>query len=184
MVPNRPWQVPNWLGADLSKCRFDYVDRCRNDQMSIWPIPTEHARLTNSKVNLKHKHLFITGCSNSKLSTITDHEKSKGHWVWLWVWTKSQFYNCYQDNSPGCVTNLLNSLQWESLQQRRWKQTLVMCYKIHHQLIAIEPANYYTAGDSRTRGNHRLGQIRAKKDTYIPSSRDPSGNGTEYHLQL
>jgi hypothetical protein len=50
-------------------------------------------------------------------------------------------------------TNLLNSLQWESLQQRRWKQTLVMCYNIHHQLIAIEPANYYTAGDSRTRGN-------------------------------
>jgi hypothetical protein len=39
-------------------------------------------------------------------------------------------YNCYQDNSTGCVTNLLNSLQWESLQQRRWKQTLVMCYKI------------------------------------------------------
>ena len=76
-------------------------------------------------------------------------------------------YNCYQDNSSGCVTNLLNSLQWESLQQRRWKQTLVMCYKIHHQLIAIEPANYYTAGDSRTRGNHRLGQIRAKKDTYM-----------------
>jgi hypothetical protein len=31
-----------------------------------------------------------------------------------------------------------------------------MCYKIHHQLIAIEPANYYTAGDSRTRGNHKL----------------------------
>jgi hypothetical protein len=129
-------------------------------------VCTEHARLTNSKVKLKHKHIFITGCSNSKLSTITDHEKSKGHWVWLWVWTKSQFYNCYQDNSPGCVTNLLNSLQWESILQKRWKQTLVMCYKIHHQLIAIEPANYYTAGDSRTRGNHRLGQIRAKKDTY------------------
>jgi hypothetical protein len=75
-------------------------------------------------------------------------------------------YNYYQDNSPGCVTNLLNSLQWESLQQKRWKQSLVMCYKIHHQLIAIEPANYYTAGDSRTRGNHKLRQIRAKKDTY------------------
>jgi hypothetical protein len=47
----------------MTRCRFDL-------------IPTEHARLTNSKVNLKHKHLFITGCSNSKLSTITDHEKS------------------------------------------------------------------------------------------------------------
>jgi hypothetical protein len=63
-------------------------------------------------------------------------------------------------------TRTNNSLQWESLQQRRWKQTLVMCYKIHHQLIVIEPANYYTTGDSRTRGNHRLRQIRAKKDTY------------------
>jgi hypothetical protein len=37
---------------------------------------------------------------------------------------------------------------------------------IHHQLIAIKPANYYTAGDSRTRRNHMLRQIRAKKDTY------------------
>jgi hypothetical protein len=42
-----------------------------------------------------------------------------------------------------------------------------MCYKIHHQLIAIEPANYYTAGGSRTRGNHRLRQINAKKDTVL-----------------
>ena len=40
---------------------------------------TQHARLTNSQVKLKHKHIFITGCSNFKLSTITDHEKSKGH---------------------------------------------------------------------------------------------------------
>jgi hypothetical protein len=161
-------------------------------------VHTEHARLTNSKVKLKYKHLFITGCSNSKLSTITDHEKSKGHWVWLWVWTKSQFYNCYQDNSPGCVTNLLNSLQWESLLQRRWKQTLVMCYKIHHQLIAIEPANYYTAGDSRSRGNHRLGQIRAKKDTYqhsffprsirewyrVPSSVVDAGSLEDFKVRL
>ena len=82
-------------------------------------------------------------------------------------------YICYQDNSPGCVTNLLNSLQWESLQQRRRKQSLVMCYKIHDPLIAIEPANYYTAGDSRTRGNHRLRQIRAKdtdQHSFFPRS--------------
>jgi hypothetical protein len=107
-------------------------------------------------------------------------------------------YSCYQDNSPGCVTNLLSSLQWESLQQRRWKQTLVMCYKIHHQLIAIEPANYYTAGDSRIRGNHRLRQIRAKKDTYqhsffpisirewnrVPSSVVDAGSLEDFKVRL
>jgi hypothetical protein len=42
-------------------------------------VCTEHARLTNSQGKLRHKHLFITGCSNFKLSTITEHEKSKGH---------------------------------------------------------------------------------------------------------
>jgi hypothetical protein len=40
LEPNWPWQVPNWLGADLSKCRFDYVDMCRNDQVPIWPEPS------------------------------------------------------------------------------------------------------------------------------------------------
>jgi len=29
--------------------------------------------------NLKHKPLFITGCTNLRTSTVTDHEHSKGH---------------------------------------------------------------------------------------------------------
>jgi hypothetical protein len=29
--------------------------------------------------NLKQKHLFLSGCNNFRLSTVTDHEKSKGH---------------------------------------------------------------------------------------------------------
>ena len=59
----------------------------------------------------------------------------------------------------------------------------------------IEPANYYTAGDSRTRGNHRLRQIRAKKDTYqhsffprsirewnqVPSSVVDAGSLEDFH---
>jgi hypothetical protein len=73
-----------------------------------------------------------------------------------------------------------------------------MCYKIHHQLIAIEPANYYTAGDSRIRGNHRLRQIRAKKDTYqhsffpisirewnrVPSSVVDAGSLEDFKVRL
>ena len=75
-------------------------------------------------------------------------------------------YNCYQDNSPGCVTKLLDKLQWESLQHRRWKQSLITCYKIQHHQIDIDPGRYYTTGDTLTRGNHKLRQIRAKKDSY------------------
>ncbi|VDI78442.1 Hypothetical predicted protein [Mytilus galloprovincialis] len=71
---------------------------------------------------------------------------------------------CYQDNSPRCVTKLLDQLLWESLQHRRWKQSLVLCYKTQYQLIAIDPAKYYTIGDSKTRGNHKLRQTRVKRE--------------------
>ncbi|KAK3083079.1 hypothetical protein FSP39_013376 [Pinctada imbricata] len=75
-------------------------------------------------------------------------------------------FNTYTDTSPGCVTNLLDQLGWEPLQARRTKNRLVMCYKINHQLIDINPGGYYTSGDSRTRGSRNLRQIRAQKDTY------------------
>ena len=75
-------------------------------------------------------------------------------------------YSCYQDNSTGCVTKLLDQLQWKSLQHRRWKQSLVLCYKTQHQMIAIDPAKYYASGDSRTRGNHKFRQTRVKRDVF------------------
>ena len=74
-------------------------------------------------------------------------------------------HNCYTDTTPGCVTNLIDKLGWEPLEHRRTKQRLTMCYKIRHQYIEINPG-YYTAGDGRTRGSHKLRQTRAKKEAY------------------
>ena len=33
----------------------------------------------HSKSNLKNKNLFITGCSNFRVSSVVDHENSRGH---------------------------------------------------------------------------------------------------------
>ena len=74
-------------------------------------------------------------------------------------------YNCYTDTTPGCVTRLIDKLGWEPLEHRRMKQRLTMCYKIRHQNIDINP-DYYTAGDGRTRGSHKLRQTRARKEAY------------------
>ena len=41
--------------------------------------------------------------------------------------------NCYQDASPGCVTRLLDKLQWEPLLLRR--NRLVMANKIQNRLV-------------------------------------------------
>ncbi|VDI51570.1 Hypothetical predicted protein [Mytilus galloprovincialis] len=75
-------------------------------------------------------------------------------------------YIQYTDTSPGCVTGLLDQLPCDPLQYRHIKQRLVLCYKIQNQLVEIQPAIYYTSGDNRTRGGHRLGQIRATKVVY------------------
>lgn len=75
-------------------------------------------------------------------------------------------FNQYTDTSPGCVTSLLEQLEWESLQDRRAQHRLIMCYKIRHKLVDIDPDLYYTPGDSRTRGGHRYRQHRATKEVY------------------
>ena len=75
-------------------------------------------------------------------------------------------FNCYSDNSPGCVTSLLDQLRWEPLELRRTKSSLLMCYKATNHLIAINPENHYTSGDKRTRGSRNLRQVRAQKDVY------------------
>jgi hypothetical protein len=50
-------------------------------------------------------------------------------------------YNCYQDNSTGCVTNLLNSLQWESLQ--------LMCFVQVRSLLMVTPRYFPLSTTSR-----------------------------------
>jgi hypothetical protein len=95
--------------------------------------------------------------------------------------------------APGCVINMITSLGWQSLEQRRQNSRLYACYtrsshiilpqhlnfdyfslfmtKIHttviqHNLIDINRDLYIRHSDSRTRGQHRLFQERTKNETY------------------
>ncbi len=47
-------------------------------------------------------------------------------------------YNEYHDASPGCVTSLLDQLQWEPLNERRTKNRLQMAYKIQYGLVDVD----------------------------------------------
>ena len=69
-------------------------------------------------------------------------------------------FNSYSDRSPGCVTNMLTRLQWEPLADRRLNDSLTLLYKINNSIVNINKSQFYTAGDSRTRGTQRLFQER------------------------
>jgi hypothetical protein len=59
--------------------------------------------------------------------------------------------NDYTSKTQGCVTSMLTSLEWQTLEQQRRINRLVMMYKIQHQLVDINRDLYLRPGDSRTR---------------------------------
>jgi hypothetical protein len=62
--------------------------------------------------------------------------------------------NNYRSKEPGCVTNMLNTLNWEPLSQRRAKNRVTMLYKIINNQVTIDPNTYLNKSDTRTRGEH------------------------------
>ena len=61
-------------------------------------------------------------------------------------------YNRYTDRTPGCVTEMLNNLKWQPLEERRTNNRLIMLFRIANSLVDIEPDNFLRTSDSRTRG--------------------------------
>ena len=64
--------------------------------------------------------------------------------------------NDYTKRTQGCVTAMVNSLGWETLQDRRKMQRLTMLFKIKHNLVEIpEAESIVWSNDSITRGHQR-----------------------------
>ena len=65
--------------------------------------------------------------------------------------------NNYTERTPGCVTAMVSSLGWESLQDRRKMHRLTMLYKKRHNLVEMpESESIVRSKDSRTQGAQRL----------------------------
>ena len=74
----------------------------------------------------------------------------------------------YYSRDPGCVTNMLNKLQWEPLQHRRAKSKVTMLYKIIHHEVEI-PIHHLLVTNTRvTRGTqaNNIRQISTRVDVY------------------
>jgi hypothetical protein len=68
--------------------------------------------------------------------------------------------NNYWDRTPGCVTNMINKLGWESLEERRKNIRLSMLYRIDNDQVDIDKYVYLQANDRRTRRQGRFFQER------------------------
>lgn len=98
-------------------------------------------------------------------------------------------YNDHRSRDPGCVTNMLQSLEWEPLAQRRKVARLVTFHKIINKTVAITPSQHLSQGDRRTQGAHKyilyLPNLHQQKCLQIDYSffPEPAEIGIPYQLQ-
>ena len=71
-------------------------------------------------------------------------------------------------HNTSSVSDMLQHLNWPTLQQRRLRTRLIFFYKIVHNLVAIYPTDLLHPLDSRTRHSnpHGFQHIHTNKDTY------------------
>ena len=75
-------------------------------------------------------------------------------------------FNDFSSRTPGCVTKMLDDLNWEPLEVRRRHNRLSMLYRIEHGLVDIPGNRYLSRSDCRTRGSGKFFQERITNSTY------------------
>ena len=76
--------------------------------------------------------------------------------------------NC-TDRTPGCVTGMIQDLQWDSPEDRRHTSRLQMLFKIKHGLVDVDKGLHLKQSDSRTRGFSRFFQEGTASEVYYDS---------------
>ena len=89
-------------------------------------------------------------------------------------------YNDYSSRTPGCVTDMVSELGWESLGNRRQNSRLCLLYKTHYGLVDIDKTAYLsqvTAALETTQVFTRNTPSMRHATTH--SSPEQSGNGID-----
>ena len=75
-------------------------------------------------------------------------------------------FNDYSSRVPGCVTKMLEDLNWEPLEAQRRHNRLSMLYRNQHNLADIPINRYLNRSDIRTRGPVKFFEERITDSTY------------------
>ena len=158
-----------YLGVDLSSNLDwkEHIDRTVKKANSVLGFLRRNLRINNREtkssayITLVRPHLEY--CA-SIWSPHTDQSKQKLEMVQR----RSARYCTNRYHNTSSVTDMLQDLNWETLESRRTKLQLVMIYKIMNDLVDIPADTYLTPATSRTRAIHskKLRQYPTRTDTF------------------
>ena len=144
-----------YLGVDIQsdlswKTHIDRVTKKANNMLGFIRrnlSSTSKETKTNAYISLVRSNLEYC------CTVWNPHQKSLVKRVEMIQRRAARFVtNRYHNTSS--VTDMLTSLQWESLQDRRQKLQLTLMYKIIHQLVAVDKDTYLTPGRVMPRSSH------------------------------
>ena len=77
-------------------------------------------------------------------------------------------YATIRYRNTSSVTDMLDNLEWETLESRRTKIQLVMFFKIINDLVDIPSSNYLIPANSKTRSNNskKMQQYHTRSDVF------------------
>jgi predicted nucleic acid-binding Zn ribbon protein len=77
-------------------------------------------------------------------------------------------YTCNRHHNTSSVSEMLNTMNWQTLQERRLRTRLIMFHKVINENIAIPTQNILLQSQSMTRSSRKdaYRQIQCSKDSY------------------
>ena len=158
-----------YLGVDLSKNLEwkEHIDRTVKKANSVLGFLRRNLRINNvdtkssAYITLVRPHLEY--CA----SIWSPHTDKYSHKLEM-VQRRAARYCTNRYHNTSSVTDMLQDLNWETLESRRTKLQLVMMYKIINDLVDIPCDAYLTPATTRTRAIHskKLLQYPTRTDTF------------------
>ena len=123
----------------------------------------------NSKTVKEKAYIALVRPKLEYSSCVWDpHTKSQTHQLEM-VQRRAARYTCNRYHNTSSVTEMLQTLNWATLEKRRIRTRIIFLYKIIHHLVAIYPTDLLTQSDTRTRQHSHIYSFRpiqTTKDSY------------------
>ncbi|MEW8542121.1 MAG: reverse transcriptase domain-containing protein, partial [Candidatus Thiodiazotropha sp.] len=158
-----------YLGVDLSSSLQwkDHIDRTVKKANSTLGFLRRNLRISSSDTKAT-AYMTLVRPTLEYCASVWNPYTAQSKQQLEMVQRRAARYCTNRYHNTSSVTDMLQDLNWESLESRRTKMQLTMLYKIINDLVDIPPSAYLTPASTRTRAHHskKLRQYSTRTDAF------------------
>ena len=132
-----------------------HIDNIASNANKSLGFLKRNLKVSNTDIKSKAYQALVRPKLEYSCSVWDPHQSQHIHKLEM-VQRRAARFVCNNYHNTSSVTDMVNTLQWPPLADRRLKSRLVIFYKIVHCLIAVPANHILIPTDSRTRHSHSL----------------------------